>query len=126
MERMIQIAVVTTVIAIILVVNINRYTAIEDVRNEHAFTFGKIERCFHIGLPSVRYLEYSYEINGITYKRSFSDHHFPDCEKNYALYKDKRFWVAYAKKDFSHSVIDLDAEVDLKNPAAPTSLVGFE
>lgn len=127
MERIIRNVVIVACVVIIIVVNVDTFKGIKDVKDNYAFTEGKIVRYFHIGAAAVMYVEYSYSVTGITYSRTLLDRHYPECERNLSLCEGKRFWVAYSKVNNDKSLINLNVEIqNIKDPMPPESLEGFE
>ena len=49
MERIIRNVVIVACVVIIIVVNVDTFKGIDDVKDNYAFTEGKIVRYFHIG-----------------------------------------------------------------------------
>lgn len=124
-ERTVAYGVVVICVVWIIIGNIDTYSDINDVKENYAFTHGKINRYYHIG-QSV-YVEYTYIVNGVTYTRTKLDRHYQECERHPEWCEGKRFWVAYSKLNNENSLINFGVEIqNIQNPKPPASLDYFE
>ena len=119
------------VIIIFLVMKIGEKLRIEEkqnILNNYSITIGRIIDIGRWGDPGSKTIIYSYKVDSIEYKRSiYPMIYYPECETNFNLCKEKRFWVIYYKSDPRKSLINLNHEIQgLANPIFPKSLDHFE
>ncbi|WP_109831529.1 hypothetical protein [Reichenbachiella versicolor] len=91
-------------------------------------TTGRAVKYESIGTIKNYYLKYEYLVNRKKYQDETSVPYkfFPNCEHDFSVCSDKRFWVAYQKDDPSNSLINLYIEIqDIENPKPPETLDNF-
>lgn len=121
-----------SLVSIVLLVSIFRFFSKEldrkRVISNYQYTIGKLTEYRTTGPDRKYYVAYTYNVLGETFSTepSAPPEIFPDCEYDFKICSEKRFWVAYQKDDPSNSLINLHIEIqNIEDANLPDNIDNF-